>query len=96
MIVWVMYDVKKDKARNKIAKICKQTGLYRVQLSVFLGTIEQNEKDALGLQIEQLIDPDNDRIYIFTMNKQELQQCVLLGQAFDKELVTDQIKALFI
>jgi CRISPR-associated protein Cas2 len=29
------------------------------------------------------------------MNKSELQQTELLGQAFDKDLVTDQVKALF-
>ena len=29
------------------------------------------------------------------MSKNELKQTALLGQAFDKKLVTDQVKALF-
>jgi len=29
------------------------------------------------------------------MNKSELQQTVLLGQAFDKALVSDDVQALF-
>ena len=95
MIIWVMYDIRKDKARTKIAKYCKQAGLYRVQYSVFLGTLEENDKDTLQLQIEEEIDIDNDSVYIFPMNKSELQQCALLGQAFDKKLVTDKIKAMF-
>jgi len=95
MIAWVIYDIKKDKVRNKIAKFCKQAGLYRVQKSVFLGTLEDNEKDTLELQIVELIDPENDSVYIFPMSKNELRQTVLLGQAFDKKLVTDQVKALF-
>lgn len=90
-----MYDIKKDKARNKVAKACKLAGLYRVQYSVFLGTLETNEKDTLQLQIEELIEPENDSIYIFPMSKNELKQTVLLGQAFDKKLITDQVKALF-
>jgi CRISPR-associated protein Cas2 len=95
MIIWVMYDIKNDKVRTRVAKHCKQSGLYRVQYSVFLGTLEKNEKDALELQIEDLIDEDVDSVYIFPMSKNELQQTSLLGQAFDKELVTDQVKAMF-
>lgn len=95
MIVWVLYDIKKDKPRTKIAKICKQAGLYRVQYSVFLGTLESNDKDALKLMIEELINKETDSVYIFPMNKSELQQTDLLGQAFDKNLVTDKVKELF-
>lgn len=95
MIVWVLYDIKNDKVRNKTAKFCKQAGLYRVQYSVFLGTLKEDDKDSLQLQIEEIIDEDNDSVYIFPMNKSELQQCALLGQAFDKKLVSDKVKALF-
>ena len=96
MIVWVLYDIKKDRSRTKIAKLCKQAGLYRVQFSVFLGSLDANQKDTLRLQIESYIDEEVDSVYIFPMNKSELQQTELLGQAFDKDLVTDQVKALFL
>ena len=46
MIAWVMYDIEIDKSRTKVAKLCKQAGLYRVQFSVFLGTIDANQKDT--------------------------------------------------
>ena len=90
-----MYDSEKDKIRTKIAKACKLAGLYRVQYSVFLGTLNANEKDSLQLEIEDIINPDVDKVYIFPMNKTELQQTALLGQAFDKKLINDEIKALF-
>jgi CRISPR-associated protein Cas2 len=95
MTAWVIYDIENDKARTRVAKYCKQAGLYRVQLSVFLGTLSRNEKDALALRIEQEIDVDKDKVYIFPISKEEMQQVVLLGQAFDKKLVTDQVRALF-
>lgn len=95
MIVWVLYDIKKDKVRTKIAKLCKLAGLYRVQFSVFLGTMEINEKDTLNLQIEELINEETDSVYLFPMSQNELKQTALLGQAFDKKLVTDDVKALF-
>jgi CRISPR-associated protein Cas2 len=96
MITWILYDIENDKARTKVAKCCKQSGLYRVQLSCFLGTIDKEALDTLRLQIEDLINEDVDKVYIFPMNKGELQQSILLGQAFDKKLVTDEIKMLFL
>jgi len=95
MIIWVLYDIEKDRARTKTAKACKQAGLYRVQFSCFLGTLTANQKDTLQLELESLIDETTDKVYLFPMNKSELQQTVLLGQAFDKELVTDEVRALF-
>ena len=96
MIAWVLYDIEKDKVRTKVAKLCKQAGLYRVQFSVFLGTLDNNVKDTLELQIKELIDEEKDSVYIFPMSKAELQMTALLGKAFDKNLVTDEVKALFL
>lgn len=95
MIAWVLYDIENDRARTKVARYCKQAGLYRVQYSVFLGSLKANEKDTLTLQIEEEIDPDKDKVYIFPMSQTELKQTTVLGQALDKKLVTDQVKALF-
>jgi CRISPR-associated protein Cas2 len=95
MIAWVLYDIQENKARNKVAKLCKQAGLYRVQLSCFLGKIEQDDLDTLSLQMEELIDPDKDKVYIFPMSKNELKQTTLMGQAFDKKLITEEVQALW-
>lgn len=95
MITWVLYDIQNDRARNRVAKICKQAGLYRVQYSCFLGTLDDHELDTLGLQIEPEINKDVDKVYLFPMSRSELKATVLLGQAFDKKLVTDAVRALF-
>jgi CRISPR-associated protein Cas2 len=96
MICWVMYDIKDDRARTKISKACEKAGLTRVQFSVFLGSLEKSGADSLQLQIEELINPDKDSVYIFPMSRDELKQTQLLGQAFDKKLITDEITQLFI
>jgi len=96
MICWVMYDIKEDRARTKIAKACEKIGLYRVQYSVFLGSIDANEKDTLQLQIEGLMNEVDDSVYIFPMSKDELKATVLMGQAFNKEMITDEVKSLFL
>ncbi len=96
MLVWVVYDIQKDRTRNKVAKACLEAGIYRVQKSVFLGELNSNQVDELGLRIGKLIDEKKDSVYIFPMCKDDFSKVKLLGQAFDKELVADEVKALFV
>jgi len=96
MICWVMYDIKNNRTRTKVAKACLQAGLFRVQYSVFLGTLENSGRDSLRIQIEEYIDESEDSIYIFPMNKEELKKTCLIGQAFDKKMVTDEVKQMFL
>ncbi len=96
MIVWTLYDIENDSTRSKVSKICRKMGLIRVQYSVFLGTLNRSEKDSLELQIADLIDEERDKVYIFPMSRDELRDSVLLGQAFDKKLITNEVQALFL
>lgn len=93
MLTWVMYDIQKDKIRNKVSKFCEKAGIYRVQYSVFLGEMNKTKRKELRCQIEELINPEIDRIYIFPMCTEDFKQCELIGQAFDPALITDEIKA---
>ena len=95
MLVWVMYDIADDKIRRKAIKICKNVGLYRVQKSIFLGDIEENDFDEVKLRLEDTVDLKNDSVYVFTMSKKEWNKAGRIGQAFDKELVTDEIISKF-
>jgi len=95
-LVWVIYDITEDKIRNRVAKACKDKGLYRVQKSAFLGTINRNQLDELSMFCDEIIDQDTDSVYIFPMCKDDFRRVILLGQAFDRKLVTDEVKALFI
>ncbi len=96
MITWVLYDIQKDKSRGRAAKYCKQAGLYRVQYSTFLGNLEQHQCDTLSLQLESEIDESVDKVYILPMSRDELKNTVLLGKAFDKDYVSDEVRALFL
>lgn len=96
MLVWIIYDIADDKTRNRIAKACKDKGLYRVQKSAFLGTLNKNQIDELRIMCDDIIDPDKDSVYIFPMCEDDFKKVKLLGQAFDKKLVTDEVKALFL
>lgn len=95
-LVWIIYDIKEDKKRTRIAKACKNKGLYRVQKSAFLGTLNRNQIDELRIMCEDVINPDEDSVYIFPMCEEDFKKVKLLGRAFDKDIVTDEVKALFI
>jgi len=95
MLVWVIYDISADKTRNRIAKICKNKGLYRVQKSAFLGTLNKNQIDELKIMCEDLINSEVDSVYIFPMCEDDFKKVKLLGQAFDKKLVSAELLAKF-
>jgi CRISPR-associated protein Cas2 len=95
MLIWVIYDIELNRTRNHIARKCKDVGLYRVQKSVFLGEVEDNQLDELKLVLGDMINKEKDSVYVFPMSRVELNKAGLLGQAFDKELVTDEIISKF-
>ena len=95
MLVWVIYDIADDSIRKKISDKCKNYGLYRVQKSVFLGDLNANQRDSLAIECEDLIDPEVDSVYIFPMDDESFRKVKLIGQAFDKELVSDEVLTTF-
>ncbi len=96
MLTWVIYDIVKDKSRTKVAKFCKEYGLYRVQKSCFLGDLNKNEVDELGLKCKDLIDLDTDAVYLFPVCEDDFRKIRLLGNSFDKQLVSGKLQALIL
>jgi CRISPR-associated protein Cas2 len=95
LLVWVIYDITENKVRQKVSNRCKSYGLYRVQKSVFLGDLNANERESLGLECEELIDTEKDSVYVFPMDEQSFKKVQLIGQAFDKDLVSDEVITKF-
>ena len=95
VLVWIVYDITEDKVRNRVAKACKKYGLVRVQKSVFLGKLERNRFDELGEKCLNLINEEEDSLYLFPFCQEDLKGIKVLGQGFDKELVNDEILAKF-
>jgi CRISPR-associated protein Cas2 len=58
-----------------------------------LGTLNKNEIDELSLQCNNIIDKNEDSVYIFPMCDEDFKKVKLLGQAFDKKMVKDEIIA---
>lgn len=95
MLTWVVYDIANDRTRGKIARYCKDTGLYRVQKSVFLGDAESNRLDELYLKCKKILDTKTDSLYIFPMCEADFKKVKTAGNAFDRDLVSDEILSMF-
>lgn len=59
--------------RERLKKICKNKGLYRVQKSIFLGSLNKNQKDELKIMMERIVNEDTDSIYIFPSTTELLE-----------------------
>jgi len=95
LLVWVIYDISDDRVRSAVATRCKGYGLYRVQKSAFLGTLNSNQQDSLTIECRDLIE-ENDSVYVFPMCDSCLKRIQLLGKDFDLELVRDQLGVMFL
>jgi CRISPR-associated protein Cas2 len=96
MLVWVVYDIVNDRVRTKVAKTCKGYGLYRVQKSAFIGDINRNQVDELVLRCKEITNTEKDSVYIFPMCEDDFKKVKMIGIPFDKDLVADEVKALFV
>lgn len=96
MLTWVVYDISSNKIRKKISDKLIAKGLYRVQNSVFLGNIENSEMDELVIYSEDMIDESTDSVYIFPMCQEDFGKVELIGEAFEKAMVNDELKSFFV
>jgi len=96
MLTWVVYDIVENKIRSKVAKVCKEYGLYRVQKSAFLGDMNRNQIDELVLRCKELTNNEKDSVYVFPMCEDDFKKVRMIGIPFDKDLVADEVKALFV
>ena len=95
VLVWILYDISEDNCRSKVAKICKQYGLLRVQKSAFLGRLEKSRFDELSERCQELIDDETDSVYLFPFCQEDFRQVKVLGQGFDRKLVNDEVLEQF-
>jgi len=61
---WVLYDISEDKKRNKVAKLCKNYGLRRVQKSAFAGEITPNKLEMLEIECKEILEETDDYLFV--------------------------------
>jgi len=65
MISLIIYDIPSDKLRSKIADVCQDYGLNRIQFSAFLGEINHNRREELLQKIKREIGRKQANVQLF-------------------------------
>ena len=99
MLVWIIYDITSDKRRRHVIKQSQNEGLYRVQKSVFCGSIDNSSLDELILKCKEIIETDQepgneDSVYVFPLCEKDFKRVKIIGKGFNKDLVSDKIRSL--
>jgi CRISPR-associated protein Cas2 len=61
---YVLYDIPDDSIRTKIAEVCKDYGLERIQYSAFLGLLTRNRREELFLRLEAVLGRHPGKILV--------------------------------
>lgn len=55
MKLFVIYDIEDDRNRAKVADMCQDYGLARIQFSTFFGELSRNRTEELGQRIKRQV-----------------------------------------
>lgn len=78
---WIVsYDIPNNKRRAKIAKILEGYG-RRAQYSVFECEIDSEKCNKLEILLKREIDPLEDDVRFYPMNRADLKRVRMLGRA---------------
>ena len=81
MLCLVMYDIPQTKVRVKVADICLDYGLQRVQFSAFMGDLSRNRQEELMLKIRRRVGRADANVRLFALGEREtrLQKEVIVN-----------------
>lgn len=60
----VLYDIEDDRVRNRVAEVCKDYGLSRIQFSAFSGTLNKLKRRELELRLRSELGGKPGRMLI--------------------------------
>lgn len=77
----VIYDIPEDRLRSKVADVCLDYGLERIQYSAFLGELSRNRTQEMLLKMQRLLSKKEGQVQCFPICQKDLRQRVVLEPA---------------
>jgi len=81
--IYIAYDIKDNKRRNRLAKRLQYYGLHRMQKSVFSGKIRDLDLRALMIEIERFAKDKYDSIHVLELCNSCKQKIIIYGNTPD-------------
>jgi len=70
----VVYDIPDDRVRTRVADICLDYGLQRIQYSAFFGSLNRNLQEELMLKVRRKLGRKAGNVQLFPVCEKDLQQ----------------------
>lgn len=86
-IYYAVYDVAEDGTRDAVIHALKNSGLVRVQKSVFCGNLQPQLRKDLLENIKSTIDPETDSFFLIMNCNDCFGKIMMLGNDFDQSFV---------
>lgn len=79
MVTLVIYDIPEDKLRVRVAEVCKDYGLQRIQWSAFRGDLNHNRREELMQRLRRTIGSKEGNIQMFPICDKDIHLRVEIG-----------------
>jgi CRISPR-associated protein Cas2 len=65
----LIYDIPDDRARTRVADVCLDYGLQRIQYSAFMGELSRTHQEELLLQIKRRLGRKPGNVQLFPLDE---------------------------
>jgi CRISPR-associated protein Cas2 len=86
----LIYDIEDDRLRTRVANVCANYGLDRIQFSAFFGKLNRNRRQELALRLQNEMGKESGRVRIIPVCEQDLKDMWVFDQ-YRRD--ADQLKA---
>jgi CRISPR-associated protein Cas2 len=76
----LLYDIEDDRLRSRVADVCMDYGLERIQFSAFFGKLNRNRRQELALRVRNELGDESGRVRIIPVCEQDLKDMWVLDQ----------------
>jgi CRISPR-associated protein Cas2 len=76
----LIYDVEEDRIRTRVADICLDYGLERIQFSAFFGRLNRNRRQELSLRVQAEIGDQSARVRVVPVCEDDLKDMWIFDQ----------------
>jgi CRISPR-associated protein Cas2 len=76
----LIYDIEDDRLRARVADVCMDYGLERIQFSAFFGKLNRNRRQELALRLQGELGDESGRIRIIPVCEQDLKDMWIFDQ----------------
>lgn len=81
MHTYVIYDIVEDRIRKKIADVCLDYGLKRIQYSAFLGDINTTRRRGLEAKLAHEFGDAEGKVEVIGVCAKDFNQRTIIGDA---------------